>query len=317
MKRPGLPGNKRMVGARITPKLVALGLAGEVLLLAGLYLPSALGWTPRFLFAEAVVMTAAGILAFGSALFLSLEVAAEYQSRWARVAWQLMAASAGLSLLKRCVGSPLFDFLIGGYRTSPLRGLLDNALVVPSNLCLLGCLLALWWSIHRLGLGFRIEGRDYAAMAVVGGLFLTLVLLRGNLSQGQSPFIISRFLQPIGLGLLAVVSAIAVALRRYTLRMGDSKLATVIAWLMVYVLLRGALVLIRSVLRPKMPLVLDSPSGLEAWTFDLLWQLVQWAAAIAAACGAQLTVSAAEQLRKLRAGREIAGREGKEATVPA
>src|SRR5215472_1511050 len=293
-----------MVGARITPKLVALGLAGEVLLLAGLYLPSALGWTPRFLFAEAVVMTAAGILAFGSALFLSLEVAAEYQSRWARVAWQLMAASAGLSLLKRCVGSPLFDFLIGGYRTSPLRGLLDNALVVPSNLCLLGCLVALWWSIHRLGLGFRIEGRDYAAMALVGGLFLTLVLLRGNLSQGQSPFIISRFLQPIGLGLLAVVSAIAVALRRYTLRMGDSKLATVIAWLMVYVLLRGAL-------------VLDSPSGLEAWTFDLLWQLVQWAAAIAAACGAQLTVSAAEQLRKLRAGREMAGREGKEATVPA
>jgi hypothetical protein len=299
-----------MLGARITPKIIAVGVVVELLLLAGLYLPAALGLTPRFLFAEAVVMTAAGILAFGTALLLSLEVAGEYQSRWARLAWLMLAASTALSLMKRCVGSPLFDFLMGGYRVSPLRGLLDNALVVPSNLCLLGCLLALWWSIHRLGLGFRIEPRDYAAMAAVAGLFLTLVLLRGNLSQGQSPYIISRFLQPIGLGLLAGVSAIAVALRRYTLRMGDGKLATVIVWLMVYVLLRGALVLARSILRPKLPLVLDSPSGLEAWTFDLLWQLVQWAAAMAAACGAQLTVTAAKQLKELRAGRS-------EAAVPA
>jgi hypothetical protein len=301
-----------MFGARITPKIVAFGLGSELLLLGGLYVPAALGWTPRFLLAEAVVMTAAGILAFGSALLLSLEVAAEYQPGWARLAWLMLAASAALSLLKRCVGSPLLDFVIGGYRVSPLRGLLDNALVVPSNLCLLGCLVAMWWSIHRLGLGFRIERRDYVAMAGVAALFLTLVLLRGNLSQGQSPYVISRFLQPIGLGLLAVVSAFAVALRRYTLRMGDGKLATVIVWLMVYVLLRGALVLARSVLRPKLPLMLDSPSGLEAWAFDVLWQVVQWAAAMAAACGAQLTASAAEQLRQLRAGRAR-----KEAALPA
>src|SRR5215475_3377350 len=239
-----------MLGTRITPKVVAFGLGSELLLLAGLYVPAAFGWTPRFFFAEAVIMTIAGILAFGSALLLSLEVAAEYQSRWPRLAWLMLAASAGLSLLKRCVGSPLFDLHTGGYRVSPLRGLLDNILVVPSNLCLLACLLALWWSIHRLRLGFRIERRDYAAMAAVAALFVTLLLLRGNLSQGQSPYIISRFLQPIGLGLLAVISAFAVALRRYTLRMGDSKLANVIAWLMVYVLLRGALVLARSVLSP-------------------------------------------------------------------
>src|SRR5260370_37194595 len=126
-----------MLGSRITPKLVAFGLAGEVLLLVGLYLPAAFGWTARFLFTEAVVMTVAGILAFGSALLLSLEVAAEFQSRWARLAWLMLASSAGLSLLKRCAGSPLLDFLMGGYRVSPLRGLLDNALAVPANLCLL------------------------------------------------------------------------------------------------------------------------------------------------------------------------------------
>src|SRR5262249_51311477 len=103
-----------------------------------------------------------------------------------------------------------------------------------------------------------------------------------------------------------------VVLRRYTLRMGDGKLAKVIAWLMVYALLRGALVLARGLLRPKLPVMLDSPSGLEAWAFDMLWQIVQWPAALAAAYGAQLTVSAAEQLKQLRAGRA-----GKTATVPA
>jgi len=295
-----------MLGTRITPKLMALGLVGELLLLVALYLPAALGWAPRFRFAEAVVMTIAGILAFGSALVLSLEVAAEYQSRWARLAWLLLASSAALSLLKRCVGSPLFDFLMGGYRLSPLRGLLDNALVVPANLCLLGGLLAMWWSLRRLGLGFRIERRDYVMMAAIAALFLAMLLFRGSLSQGQSPYLISRLLQPLGLGLLAVISALAVALRRYTVRMGNGKLAKVISWLLFYALLRGVLVMLRSLLRPKLPLLLDSPSDLEAWAFDLLWQVVQWAAAIAAAYGAQLTVSAAAQLRQLREGKAAA-----------
>jgi hypothetical protein len=42
---------------------------------------------------------------------------------------------------------------------------------------------------------------------------------------------------------------------------------------------------------------------LEARVFDVLWQVVPWAAAMAAACGAQLTISAAEQLKQLRAGK--------------
>ena len=76
-----------MLAARITPKVVAIGLASEVLLLVGLYLPVALGWTSRFRLTEAIVMTLAGVLAFGIALVLSLEVAAEYgQARWARLA---------------------------------------------------------------------------------------------------------------------------------------------------------------------------------------------------------------------------------------
>ncbi|HZS06056.1 MAG TPA: hypothetical protein VFD58_14550 [Blastocatellia bacterium] len=283
---------------------MAFGLAGEALLLVGFYLPAAFGWTARFRLAEAIVMTISGALAFSIALVLSLEVAAEYrQARWARLAWLMLAANAALSLLKRSIGSPLFDFMMEGYRTSPLRGLLDNLLVVPANLCLLAGLLAMWWGFHRLGLGFRIKRRDYAAMAGVAALFLTLLLYRESLSQGQSPYLISRVMQPLGLGLLAVISAFGLVLHRYAVRMGDGRLAIVMRWLMVYVLLRGVLVLVRSFFSPKLPLLLDSPPGLEEWAFDVLWQVVQWAAAMAAACCAHLTVSAAAQLEQLRSAR--------------
>jgi hypothetical protein len=274
------------------------------LLLVGLYLPAAWGWTSRFRLTEAIIMTVAGTLAFGIAWLLCLEVAAEYrQARWARLAWLLLAANAALSLLKRSVGSPLFDFLAEGYRTGPLRGLLDNLLVVPANLCLLLGLLAMWWALHRIGLGFRIERRDWAAMAGVAALFLTLLISRESLSQGQSPYLISRVLQPAGLALLALISAFGLVLHRYAVQMGDGRLAAVMRWLMVYVLLRGVLVLLRSVLSPKLPLLLDSPSDLNEWAFDVLWQVVHWAAAMAAACRAQLTVSAAEELRQLRAAK--------------
>jgi hypothetical protein len=293
-----------MLGARITPRVVAWGLAAELLLLTLLYLPAAFGATARWRLAEAVVMTVSGLLAWGAALWLSLEVAAEYrQHAWARLAWQLLAANAALSLVKRAVGSPLFDFAVQDYRTGPLRGLLDNALVVPANLCLLGGLLAMWWSYHKLGLGFRVGRRDWAAMAGVAALFLTLLVFREDLSQGQSPYQASRVLQPLGLMLLGLVSACGLVLHRYAVQMGDGRLASVMRWLMLYVLLRGVLVFTRNVLTPKLPLALDSPADLDEWAFDVLWQVVQWSAAMAAACRAELTVSAAAELQKLRAAK--------------
>ncbi len=291
-----------MLAAHLKPKLVAYGLAAELSLLSALYLPVAFGWTSRFRVAEAIVMTISGILAFGIATILSLEVAAEYgQARWARLAWLLLAVNAAISLVKRSIGSPLFDFIWEDYRVSPLRGLLDNMLVVPANLCLLGGLLALWWALHRIGLGFKIEPRDYVAMLAVAALFLTLLVLREDLSQGRSPYMMSRVLQPAGLMLLGVISAFGLVLHRYALIMGDGRLAIVMRWLMFYVLLRGVLVLARSVLSPTLPLLLDSPSDIDDWVFDLLWQVVHWTAAMAAAYRAQLTVSAAEKLQQLRA----------------
>jgi hypothetical protein len=293
-----------MLSARLTPKVVGYGLAVEMMLLAALYLPGAAGWIGRFRLTEAVVMTIAGALAFGIACVLSLEVAAEYsRSHWARLAWLMLAANAGISLVKRTAGSPLLDFVSAEYRTGPLRGLVDNLLVVPANLCLLAGLLAMWWAFHRIGLGFRIERRDWVAMIGVAALFLTLMVYRQDLSQGQSPYLLSRVLQPAGLALLGLASAFGVVLHRYAMQLGDGSLAEVMRWLMFYVLLRGALVLGRAIISPMQPLTLDSPPGLDQWAFDLLWQVVHWAVAMAAACRAQLTVSAGEELKKLRAAK--------------
>lgn len=296
-----------MIASYLTPRLVGYGLTGEVLLLTALYLLSAGGRTPRFRMAEAIVMTISGLAAYGIALVLSLEIATEYRrSPWARAAWLLLASSAAISLLKRSAGTPLLDFVDSEYRTGPLRGLVDNLMVVPANLCLFAGLLALWWAIHRIGLGFSISRRDWAVMAGVAFLFLMLLVFREDLSQGRSPYMLSRILQPFGLGLLGLACAFCVVLHRYALQMGDGRLAAVMRWLMVYVLLRGALVLIRAVVTPTQPVALDSPSDLNEWAFELLWQVVHWAMAMAAACRAQLTVSAMAELRKLRSNKSAA-----------
>ena len=249
-------------------------------------------------------MTASGVLAFGIACVLSLSVAAEYrQSRWARLAWWLLAANAALSLLKKLAGSLLLDFLVEDYRGNPLRGLLENALIVPANLCLLLGLIALWWALHRIGLGFKIERRDYLAMAGVAAVFLALLIIREDLSQGRSPYVLSRVLQPLGLALLGFCSAFSVVLHRYAVQLGDGTLAVVMRWLMIYVVWRGVLVLGRGLLSPNLPVALDAPAQHEFWIYDFLWEVVHWAAALAAVYRAQLTVSAAEQLKQLRAAK--------------
>jgi len=296
-----------MLASYITPRVIGYGLAGELLLLSALFLYSSLGQTPRLRMIEAIIMTVSGLAAYGIALLLSLEISTEYRrSPWARAAWLLLAASAAISLLKRSAGTPLLDFVDAEYRTGPLRGLIDNLMVVPANLCLFAGLLALWWAIHRIGLGFRIGRRDWAMMAGVTGLFLLMFIFREDLSQGRSPYLLSRILQPVGLGLLGLASAFGVVLHRYAVQMGDGRLAAVMRWLMFYVLFRGALVLVRALVSPLQPVALDSPSGLNEWTFELLWQVVHWAMAMAAACRAQMTVSAMAELRKLRTAKSAA-----------
>lgn len=299
--------NRLMFASRLTPEVVIYGLAGEVLLLLVFYLPAAFGVTSRFRLTEAIVMTIAGLVAYGIATLLSLEVAAEYRrSPWARAAWLLIAASAAISLLKRSAGSPLLDFMAADYRIGPLRGLVDNLLVVPANLCLFAGLLAMWWALHRIGLGFGIKRRDWLAMTGVVVVFLALLVFREDLSQGQSPYLLSRILQPVGLALLALASACGVVLHRYAVQMGDGSLAVVMRWLIFYVLLRSTLVLGRAILSPLQPLMLDSPADLDEWAFDLLWQVVHWTMAMAAACRTQLTVNAAAELKKLQAAKAAA-----------
>jgi len=137
-------------------------------------------------------------------------------------------------------------------------------------------------------------------------LVLTLALLfsREGMSQGASPYLASRLLQPLGLVLLSVAAAASVVLHGMAMQMGGGKLAVALRCLTLYTLMRATLVLLEALL------------SLTSWerrqTHDLImfldllcWRTVPWILALAAAYRAELTVHASKELERQRAAREV------------
>ena len=158
----------------------------------------------------------------------------------------------------------------------------------------------MWRAYHKVGLGFRIELRDYAAMAGVLLLSLAVFMYRENLTEAQSPYLTSRILQPVGLILLSICAALSLGLQRLAVQMGGGQLARALRWLTLYVLVRGVLVLLNAA-RPEFVSV-AGPWVVRS-VFDIGWQLVPWIVVLAAACRAELTVKAARELEQRRAAK--------------
>ena len=292
-----------VIAARITTKVAWIGCALNVGAWLALHLPWQLGWTPHFEIAEWAVrlmfLSSAYLLAF----LLNLEIAAEYrQVRLLRVAWLALAANAGFSVVRIVIESSLLNLVWERYKPGPVFGLLQHLAIVPANTCLLLGLLAMGWAYHRTGLGFRIEKRDYAAIAGVLGLIIALIYFRAGLSQAQSPNTIGRGLQLIGLVLLSLSAAASFVLHRQALQMGGGKLALALRWLTFYTLLRGVLVLAQAGYRTTL---LDGQASteLQSLLFEPWWLMVPWLALLAAAHRSELTIHAARQLAQQRAAR--------------
>src|SRR5262249_49578959 len=248
-----------MIAARITPKVVWFGLALNLCAWLGCHLPWRAGLTPRLWVTESAIRTGFLCLAYGLALALNLEVAAEYrQTRWLRVAWLALAGNAGVSIARIVVESALINLIWPGYTRSPLWGLLQHLAIAPANAFLLFGLLAMWWAYHQVGLGFTIEKRDYAAIAGVLGMIVALVIFREGLSEAHSPYVISRWLQLIGLALLSFSAAASLVLHRMAMQMSGGKLAVALSFLTFYTLLPRGVVLIPA--GPRM-LFLCGPSA--------------------------------------------------------
>jgi hypothetical protein len=292
-----------MVASRITPKVILYGLAFNFSFWLVAHLPFVLGWTPRMKIIEGAITTSFLIWAYLFAMALNLEIAGEYKDAlWLRISWLALAANAGISVIRIIIESRVFDLFWEGYRNGYVFGLLQHIAIVPANACLLLGLLAMGWSYHKVGLGFRIENRDYAAIAGLFALISLLFVFREGLTQAQSPYSISRYLQLIGLGLLSLSAAASIVLHRMATQMDGGKLATALRLLALYTLMRGVLVLTEALKELDLP----EFSGLDripVLFFHLGWQAVPWIAALAAAYRAEMTVHAAEELRQKRAAR--------------
>lgn len=292
-----------MISARITPKLVWSGMALNLGVWLAVDLPWRAGWTPRHWVAESAIRTVCLCVAYALALALNLQIAAEYrQAPWLRVAWLALAGNAGMSVIRIIVESSLLNLIWPGYTRSPLWGLVQHLAIVPANAFLLLGLLTMWLAYHRVGLGFTIEKRDYAAIAGILVLIVTLMVFRAGLSEARSPYVISRWLQLTGLVLLSFSAAASLVLHRMAMQMEGGKLALALRFLTFYTLLRSVLVLFQAGRRMSL---LDGQSASISYSLliELCWQAVPWIAALAAAYRVEMTVHAARELEQKRAAK--------------
>lgn len=290
-----------MLTARITPKIVLIGLATQLGVWLAVNLPWTFGWTGRHFVAAHAIRLTLSCVALGLACAINLEIAEEYRNaRWLRVAWLALAANAGISILRMIAESPLWQRSWPEYGPS-LRGLLQHLAIVPANFALLVGVAAMCWAYHQVGLGFEIERRDWLMMSGVAVLLIALMTFREGLTEAQSPFVASRYLQQSGLILLALATAVSIILQRMAAGMGGGRLAMALRVLTLYLLLRAGLVLLGA-LHPERFI---SPAGniLRGYFFELGWQTLLWLPALAAAYRAELTLHAARELAQQRADR--------------
>lgn len=292
-----------MEDTRITTRLIWGGMMLHLLLWLALHLPAYLGFTQHHFMGEAAIRTTALCTAYALALLLNLRIAGEYKNApWLRLAWMALAGNAGFSVLRILAESQLFNLLAEGYTRSSLHGLLQHLAIVPANALLLLGLLAMWQGYHRVGLGFTIERRDYAAVVLILGLMAALLVFREGLSEARSSYLTARYLQQSGLILLSLCAATSVVLHRVAVQMGGGKLAVTLKFLAFYALLRAVLVLIQAWFRLAAP-ELNNPLGTTALYLDICWQAAPWLATLAAAYRAELTTHAARELAQYRAAR--------------
>jgi hypothetical protein len=294
-----------MIATRITPKVVWTAMALNLCAYLAAHLPWWSGLTPRLWVTESAIKTGFLCLAYGLALSLNLEIAAEHrQTRWLRLAWLALAGNACVSIGRMIVESSLFNLIWPGYTRDPLWGLLQHLAIVPANAFLLFGLLAMWWAYREVGLGFALEKRDYVAIAGIMGLLVALMVFREGLSQALSPYALSRWLQLIGLALLSLSAAASLATHRMAMQMGGGKLAIALRLLTLYTLLRGVLVLVQA--GQNISLIDgQQASGAYSVFMNLCWQAVPWVATLAAAYRAEMTIHAARELEQQRAAKAV------------
>jgi hypothetical protein len=167
--------------------------------------------------------------------------------------WLALGGNCLLSIFRHLALNPLFAGLFGSRERVYLA---SQTIQLPALICVLVGMIAIWWGIYRLKLGFRIGWLDWAGVACAAAIVAWA--FRNNLSLSHSGQGILGVLQPLSLGLLIAIGGVGFLLHGLASQMGGGQLAAVMRWIAVYALLRSGLTLT------------------EAWRdrFSLLWWMV-------------------------------------------
>ena len=279
---------------RLAPKTLLALLLLLLALLLWLQLSVTFNWWPHEPGLASRFRNTASIVGFALAFLLNLEIAREYrQTRLLRWAWLALAANAGISVIRMILEGHWLKLIWPDY-TTPVRGLWQHLAIVPANVCLLVGVAALCLAYHRVGVGLEIRRRDYALIAIIAAVLIALLTYREGLTEANSPYPAGRYLQQLGLILLALISAMSVLLHGMALRMGGGLLARVLLLITLYAMGRSTLVLLSAIA----PLLHPDARLFIKLVIELGWLTVVWLPALAAAYRIQMTMDARRETKQ-------------------
>ncbi len=228
----------------MTPRRIYFGYAllFFALVLAGFYPPPNrhpdLG--PR-----AWVLVLRAVIPYSIAFVLCLSVAREHRrDSWFRLAWLAFAVNAASSVVRHIADTPLWNRLSPGYSSGIAIALIRQTAIVAGLGALLAGVVAIVWAFHRMGIGLSPRRWDIAAIAGVFAVLATILYFREGLAEARSASSLARYLQQLGLILLAAGAAVSILVYRLARQMSGGRLGLTMLTLVIYTVLRCVLVCI-------------------------------------------------------------------------
>jgi hypothetical protein len=277
----------------MTPRVLGWMGASVMILWSGLY-----GATTAGVLADTVpvwlVRMLSQLMAYGIAMWLCGEIAAEYRSsRELRTAWVLLGLCAGVSMVRHVVDTPLGDLVWPGYWAGPWSQLMRELLAAAALTLLAAGILTMAEAFRRMRLGFSMRRPDLAAMAGVLLLLCLVLYFRNDLSAARGSLSLAKRAQLFSQVMFAVAAAGCVLLMRISKQMGGGKLAIAMGWIIAHIVLRAVLVLstaLQAHLHKSLPF--------SDFLSPLLSLAAIWMFAMAAASRYQVSGTAAQQAAK-------------------
>src|SRR5579859_5439466 len=289
---------------RIEPRVIAGAAAGFAVCWVGLRLVGDFAWRPGWGPPEAAIFVIEGVIAYGIAMVLCFQIAAEYRhSFWLRTAWICLAVKSAVAVVRYILDDPMINLIRPGYYESPWSGLARELPMAVALSFLVTGMLAMAWGFLQTGLGFKLERRDWAAIAGVIAVLIAVIYFRHDLSAARwKSMPLALQAQVANQILLALAAAISILLYRLSLQMGGGQLAAAMRCLIAYIVLRALLVFVSMILLPGL-------FGIDRENFVTMfvYQGSPWLFALAAVYRYQLASNATRQAAVWRA-RELSAK---------